>query len=52
MKLRLLKRLRTYFGYLNSGAPLSASFVVFILATHLSFFTSWLIATEAGETAT
>jgi hypothetical protein len=43
---------RSYFGYLNSGAAFSASFVVFIFATHLSFFTSWVIATDAGETAT
>lgn len=41
-----------YFGYLNSGAALSASLVVFILATHLSLAVSWVMATEFGDTAT
>jgi hypothetical protein len=31
---------RYYFGYLNSGAAFSASLVVFIDASHLSFFWS------------
>jgi hypothetical protein len=42
----------TYFGYLNSGAAFSASLVVFIDASHLSFFWSWLILTDDGDTAT
>ena len=42
----------TYFGYLNSGAAFSASLVVFIVATHLSFLVSRLTLTEAGDTAT
>src|ERR1700704_6241240 len=44
--------LRAYFGYLNSGAAFSASFVVFIDASHLSFLASWRMLTEAGDTAT
>src|SRR5258705_6576740 len=35
-----------YFGYLNSGAAFSASLVVFIVATHLSFLVSCLTLTE------
>ena len=42
----------TYFGYLNSGAAFSASLVVFIVATHLSFLVSRLMLTEDGDTAT
>ena len=42
----------TYFGYLNSGAAFSASLVVFIIATHLSFLVSRLMLTEDGDTAT
>jgi hypothetical protein len=38
---RLLQNKRNaYFGYLNSGAAFSASLVVFIDASHLSFFWS------------
>jgi hypothetical protein len=35
-----LFKLFAYFGYLNSGAAFSASLVVFIDASHLSFFWS------------
>ena len=49
--LRSLKR-EAYFGYLNSGAAFSASLVVFMVATHLLFFSSYLTLTEAGDTAT
>ena len=41
-----------YFGYLNSGAAFSASLVVFIVATHLSFLVSRFTLTEDGDTAT
>ena len=41
-----------YFGYLNSGASFSASFVVFIDASHLSFLASRRMLTDEGETAT
>ena len=44
--------IRSYFGYLNSGAAFSASLVVFIVATHLSFLVSRLTLTEDGDTAT
>jgi hypothetical protein len=37
---------------LNSGAAFSASLVVFIVATHLSFLASRFTLTEPGETAT
>ncbi len=36
---QLIKRI-DYFGYLNSGAAFSASLVVFIDASHLSFLVS------------
>ncbi len=41
-----------YFGYLNSGAAFSASLVVFIDASHLSFLLSWRMLTDDGDTAT
>ena len=41
-----------YFGYSNSGAAFSASLVVFIVATHLSFLASRFTLTEDGDTAT
>lgn len=43
---------KPYFGYLNSGAAFSASLVVFIDASHLSFLASWRMLTEDGDTAT
>jgi hypothetical protein len=46
------KVFRAYFGYLNSGAAFSASLVVFIVATHLSFLVSRFTLTEDGDTAT
>ena len=41
-----------YFGYLNSGAAFSASLVVFIDASHLSFLASQRTLTDDGDTAT
>jgi len=38
--LLLNKNANAYFGYLNSGAAFSASLVVFIEASHLSFLLS------------
>ena len=46
------KSISVYFGYLNSGAAFSASLVVFIVATHLSFLVSRFTLTDDGDTAT